>query len=119
MRASYLLKQPLVITFSLLLAFSAWQATPAQPPAESGAESPDSAPRGSIVEDRAARKLIEAGDARYDAEEIPKALEIWRSVIERYPRSRVRFTAHMKLGDYFLNRDRSYDRARTHFEEVS
>lgn len=119
MHPPYLLKRSLVFSFSLLLAFSAWQRTPAQPPAENAADSPDSALRGSIVEDRAARKLIEAGESRYDAEEIPKALEIWRSVIERYPRSRVRFTAHMKLGDYFLNRDRSYDRARTHFEEVS
>jgi tetratricopeptide (TPR) repeat protein len=119
MHPSFLFKRPLVLSFSVLLAFSAWQRTTAQPPAEIETDSPDSALRGSIVEDRAARKLIEAGEARFDADEIPKALEIWRSVIERYPRSRVRFTAHMKLGDYFLNRDRSYDRARTHFEEVS
>ena len=72
--------------------------------------------RGSLVEDRAARKLLDAGSARYDADEIGKAVEIWQSVIERYPRSRVRFAAHMRLGDYFLDRDRSYDRARMHFE---
>ncbi|HAY78440.1 MAG TPA: hypothetical protein DCY79_01390 [Planctomycetaceae bacterium] len=75
--------------------------------------------RGSLVEDRAAKKLIEAGDNRYEAEETAKAIEIWQSVIERYPRSRFRFLAHMKLGDYFLNRDRSYDRARSHFEIVA
>jgi len=71
---------------------------------------------GSVVEDRAAAKLLEAGQARYEAEELAKAVEIWQSVIERYPRSKTRFAAHMLLGDYFLNRDRSYDRARTHFE---
>lgn len=71
--------------------------------------------RGSLVEDRAARKLIEAGDARYDADEPAKAVEIWQSVIERYPRSRVRFLAHMRLGNYYLDRDRAYDRARGHF----
>ena len=49
--------------------------------------------RGSIVEDRAAKKLIEAGESRFEAEEISKALEIWKSVIERYPRSRVRYTS--------------------------
>jgi len=75
--------------------------------------------RGSLVEDRAARKLLEAGSARYDADEVGKAVEIWQSVIERYPRSRVRFAAHMLLGNYFLEKDRSYDRARLHFEAVT
>ena len=75
--------------------------------------------RGSLVEDRAARQLIDAGDARLDADESTKALEIWKSVIERYPRSRVRFTAHIRLGKYYLDRERAYDRARTHFEAVT
>ena len=82
-------------------------------------ESARPALRGSLVEDRAARKLIDAGDARLDAEESTKALEIWKSVIERYPRSRVRFTAHIRLGKYYLDRERAYDRARTHFEAVT
>ncbi|MBC8876891.1 MAG: tetratricopeptide repeat protein [Planctomycetes bacterium] len=85
-----------------------------------GQEEPaDSGMRGSIVEDRAARALLEAGSARYDADEAGKAVEVWQSVIERYPRSRVRFGAHMLLGDYFLERDRSFDRARLHFEAVT
>ena len=75
--------------------------------------------RGSIVEDRAAKKLIEAGDARLDANEATKAVEIWKSVIERYPRSRLRFDAHLKLGNYFLDRERVYDRARVHFEAAA
>lgn len=75
--------------------------------------------RGSLVEDRAARKLVEAGDARLDVKETVKALEIWKSVIERYPRSRVRFTAHMRLGKYYLDRERAYDRARSYFEAVN
>jgi len=119
MHRSSILKRSLVFTFTCLLACSAWQSTPAQPAAENATDAPGTALRGSIVEDRAARKLIEAGEARYDAEEVTKALEIWRSVIERYPRSRVRFLAHMKLGDYFLERDRSYDRARAHFEAIA
>ncbi|MEM7557497.1 MAG: tetratricopeptide repeat protein [Planctomycetota bacterium] len=60
-----------------------------------------------------------AGDTRYDAEEISKAVEIWQSVIERYPRSKVRYLAHMRLGEYYLERDRAYDRARVQFEPVA
>jgi len=74
--------------------------------------------RGSLVEDRAARKLLAAGDARYEANEVKESLEVWKSVIERYPRSRVRFEAHMRLGNYYLERDRAYDRARAFFEGV-
>ena len=75
--------------------------------------------RASLVEDRAAKKLVAAGDARFDAEELAKAVEIWQSVIERYPRSKVRFEAHMRLGNYFLDRDRAYEQARVQFEAVS
>ena len=75
--------------------------------------------RGSIIEDRAARKLVEAGDARLEADEASKAVEVWQSVIERYPTSRVRFEAHMRLGNHFLERDRAYDKARVHFDEVA
>ncbi len=75
-----------------------------------------SALKGSIVEDRAAKKLLEAGDARYEADEVTKAVEIWQSVIERYPRSKVRYEAYMKLGNFFLQRDRQYDKARAQFE---
>lgn len=72
----------------------------------------------SLVEDRAAKKLLAAGDARYESDELRQAVEIWQSVIERYPRSRVRFDAHMRLGNYFLERERAYDRARVQFNSV-
>ena len=107
--------------FSLLIALVVWSACQMVSPTVPGQEEKPQQPvlRGSLVEDRAARKLIEAGDARLDASETEKALEIWKSVIERYPRSRVRYTAHMRLGKYYLDRERAYDRARTHFEAVS
>jgi TolA-binding protein len=101
------------LAVACLLTFSAW----AQPP-EAPKEG-DPAVRGSIVEDRLAKKLIEAGDARIDADEGSKAVEIWKSVIERYPRSKHRFEAHLRLGNYFLDKERAYERARPHFEAVA
>ena len=56
---------------------------------------------------------------RYEAEEFKKAVDVWESVLERYPRSKHRFLAHMKLGDHFLNRDRSYEKARKQYEAAS
>lgn len=91
------------------------QAQEAKPPEESGA----TPVRGSIVEDRAAKKLIEAGDARLDASEATKAIEVWKSVIERYPRSKHRFDAHLRLGNYYLDQEKAYDRARIHFEAAA
>lgn len=87
--------------------------------APAAVEEAGSTGRGSLVEDRTARKLLEAGDARLDANEVPKALEAWQSVIERYPRSKVRFDAHLRLGNHLLTRDRAFDRARTHFDAVA
>ena len=75
--------------------------------------------RGSIIEDRAARKLLQAGELRFDAGEETKAVEIWESVIERYPRSRVRFEARLKLGEFYLSRKNAYDKARANFESVA
>lgn len=93
---------------ALVVASVSSRSANAQPPA-----------RSSIIEDRAAKKLVEAGDARYEGDEVRKAVEVWESVLERYPASRVRFEAHMRLGDYFLERDRAYDKARVHFEAVA
>lgn len=107
-----------------LLAVAALAGTPgvtsqvfAQAPAAE-ADDANSAVRGSLVEDRAARKLLEAGDARFDSDETKEALEIWKSVVERYPKSRLRFQAMMRLGNYYLERDRAYDRARAFYESV-
>ncbi len=90
--------------------------SPGQDTPEAGKKLPV---RGSVVEDRAARKLIDAGNLRYEAGEIVKAIDIWNSVLERYPRSRVRFQAHLKLGEHFLNKQRAFDRARSYFESAA
>ena len=83
------------------------------------AQQPAVAERGSIIEDRAARKLLQAGDARLEVGENEKALEIWGSVIERYPRSPVRFEAHIRLADYLLTELRQFDKARAHYEAAA
>jgi TolA-binding protein len=102
-----------VICSSLLIAMLA-------PPAFAQKKGKSKGPvRGSIVEDRAARKMLEAGDARFDSDEHKKAVEIWQSILERYPRSKVRFAAHMRLAKYLLERERAYDQARTHYEVVA
>ena len=75
--------------------------------------------RGSITEDRKARKLLEAGDARLEADEKQKALEIWQTVLDQFPRSKVRFDAHMRIGEYLLASKGAYDEARKHFEAVA
>jgi len=108
------------------IALSAWlvndamdQRARAQDPAKDKKDVSAPGERGSIVEDRTARKLLEAGDARLEAGEAGKAIEVYQSVIERYPRSRVRFDAHLKLGNYLLTKERAFDRARTHFESAA
>ena len=83
------------------------------------AQQPAIAERGSIIEDRAARKLLQAGDARLEVGENEKGLEIWESVIERYPRSPVRFEAHIRLADYLLTELRQFDKARGHYEAAA
>ncbi len=99
----------LFIILSVVLALPLPAAEPAPPAAE----------RGSIIEDRAARKLLQAGDARREVGENEKALEIWESVVERYPRSQVRFDAHLRLADHLLKETRDYDKARLHYEAAA
>lgn len=83
------------------------------------AQSQEVVERGSIVEDRAARKLLQAGDARLEVGENEKALEIWESVVERYPRSQIRFQAHLRLADHLLQEIKDFDRARIHYEAAA
>ncbi len=82
-------------------------------------EEKPAAERGSIIEDRAARKLLQAGDARLELGENEKALEVWESVVERYPQSQVRFDAHLRLADHLLKEVRDPDKARLHYEAAA
>lgn len=83
------------------------------------AQSPKANERGSIIEDRAARKLLQAGDARLELGENEKALEIWESLVERYPGSQIRFEAHLRLADHLLKETKDFDKARLHYEAAA
>ena len=107
------------VSFGFLLSLVVGEATSQDAAKSAGQAKKKSRLRGSLIEDRAAKKLVEAGDARLEAQELKKAVEVWQSVIERYPRSRLRFQAHMRLGGFFLERDRAYDKARAHFEATA
>ena len=104
------------MTFLRLPVFSLLMTVLAVPTFTSGQAGPM---RGSITEDRKARKLLEAGDARLEADEKQKALEIWQTVLDQFPRSKVRFDAHMRIGEYLLTSKGAYDEARKHFEAVA
>ena len=66
------------IALTLALLVGGTSAVLAQPKAKDGA--PVAAPKGSIVEDQAAKKLIEAGDASMFAGASLRALELLRHV---------------------------------------
>jgi TolA-binding protein len=71
----------------------------------------------SLVDDKKARQLLEAGDARYEANEIPAALDLYKAVSDRYPASKWRFTAYLKLGKHFL-KDKKLDLALDQFRRA-
>ncbi len=101
---------PVTRRLALLLLALASPLSPQEKPA---------AERGSIIEDRAARKLLQAGDARLELGENEKALEVWESVVERYPGSQVRFEAHVRLADHLLKEVRDPDKARLYYEAAA
>ena len=77
------------------------------------------APTGSFSEDRKAKQLLEAGDARMEANEKQRAVELWQEVLNHYPTSKVRYDAHMRIGEHLLTSKGAYDQARKHFETVA
>ena len=72
----------------------------------------------SLVDDKKAKALIEAGDARFEAGELPAALDLYKAVMDRYPVSRWRFLARLKMGKQFL-REKKFDLALDQFRRVA
>ena len=118
------LKRPSLarILFSSVCAVSFWPAlTPAfaqaAPAAPSGSAA--AAPSGaSIIDDKKARALIDAGDARLEVGELTAALDLYKAMLDRYPASRWRFLARLKLGKQFLS-EKKFDLALDQFRRVA
>ena len=72
----------------------------------------------SLVDDKKAKALIDAGDARFEAGELPAALDLYKAVMDRYPVSRWRFLARLKMGKQFL-REKKFDLALDQFRRVA
>ena len=56
----------------------------------------------SLIDDKKAKALLDAGDARFDAGELTAAIDLYKAVLDRYPVSRWRFLARLRMGKQFL-----------------
>ncbi|KAF0172055.1 MAG: hypothetical protein FD161_4146 [Limisphaerales bacterium] len=72
----------------------------------------------SLVDDKKAKALLDAGDARYEAGELVAALDLYKAVLDRYPISRWRFLARLKMGKQFL-KEKKFDLALDQFRRVA
>lgn len=113
MRAKYMGRYGAVLAASLLWGAAATaQPTAATPPATQPTA-------GSLIEDRAAQKLLAAGDSRIELDQVREGLELYQQVIERYPRSPVRFEAFVRLGKHHLHKSRDPLKALPYFERAA
>ncbi|NDD39554.1 MAG: outer membrane protein assembly factor BamD [Verrucomicrobia bacterium] len=72
----------------------------------------------SLVDDKKAKALLDAGDARFEAGELPAAMDLYKAVLDRYPVSRWRFLARLKMGKQFL-KEKKFDLALDQFRRVA
>jgi len=72
----------------------------------------------SLVDDKKAKALLDAGDARFEAGELAAALDLYKAVLDRYPVSRWRFLARLKMGKQFL-KEKKFDLALDQFRRVA
>ena len=71
----------------------------------------------SLVDDKKAKALLDAGDARFEAGELQAAIDLYKAVLDRYPVSRWRFVARLKMGKQFL-KEKKFDLALDQFRRV-
>jgi tetratricopeptide (TPR) repeat protein len=91
--------------------------------AKSGAKTADVRPStaptaASLIEDREAKKLLAAADSRMQLDQVREGLLLYQQIIERYPRSAVRFDAFMRLGKYHLEKTHEPSKALPYFERA-
>jgi tetratricopeptide (TPR) repeat protein len=91
---------PIVRTFPLLVLMLAALAVPPVQAQDLGAES----------EDERASAVLKKANLLYDANKKKEAVELWENVVNRFPRSKVRFSARLALGKHFLA-ERDTDKA--------
>ena len=73
---------------------------------------------GGSIEDLRANKLLDKGRLRYDVGEYPEALEIYKNVIDRFPKSRRRWTALLLIGKHWFSK-KDYEKAVGHLHRCS
>jgi TolA-binding protein len=86
-------------------------------PAQAPATTPAAGGAASMIDDKKAKALLDAGDARFDANELQAAMDLYKAVIDRYPVSRWRFLARLKMGKQFL-KEKKFDLALDQFRRV-
>ena len=73
---------------------------------------------GADLEEKRAADLLSKGDLHYQVREFDEALEIYRNVIDRFPKSKARYTAHLKLGKHFCEK-KEYETALDHLHRCA
>ena len=70
------------------------------------------------LEDARAESLLKTADLKYDVREFDEAIDLYRGIIDRYPKSRFRFSARLRLGKHFVEK-KDYDKAIGHLHECA
>ena len=82
------------------------------------AQAPVAGGAANLVDDKKAKALLDAGDARFEAGELPAAMDLYKAVLDRYPVSRWRFLGRLKMGKQFL-KEKKFDLALDQFRRVA
>ena len=99
-------KNPLRLVLLLVALCTALVTHAAEPPAAAN-----------LIDDKKAKALIEAGDARFEAAELQAAMDLYKAVIDRYPTSRWRFLARLKMGKQHL-KEKKFELALDQFRRI-
>ena len=106
-------KSFLLAAVSTVTILSAPIATLAQAPAPAAGGG-----AASLIDDKKAKALLDAGDARFEAGELTAAMDLYKSVLDRYPVSRWRFLSRLKMGKQYLT-EKKFDLALDQFRRVA